>query len=89
MSVRLDGDIVFLEGPCRVEDAEPLLGLLQAGRERTVDLTDAEHLHAAVLQVLMALRPSIQGTAGDTFLRDWIAPALIGATSVEPGPQGG
>ena len=59
MSVRLDGDIVFLEGPCRVEDAEPLL------------------------------RPTIQGTAGDVFLRDWIAPALIGATSVEPGPQGG
>jgi len=89
MSVRLDGNIVFLEGACRVEDAEPLLGLLQAGRGRAVNLTDAEHLHAAVLQVLMALRPTIQGTAGDVFLRDWIAPALIGATSVEPGPQGG
>ena len=89
MSVRLDGNIVFLEGACRVEDAEALFGLLQAGRERAVNLTDAEHLHAAVLQILMALRPAIQGTAGDAFLRDWIAPTLIGATSVEPGPQGG
>ena len=89
MSVRLDGGIIFLEGPCRVEDAEPLLGLLQTGRERTVDLTDAEHLHAAVLQILMALRPAIRGTAGDAFLREWIAPALIDATFVEPGPQEG
>ena len=89
MSVRLDGNVILLEGPCRVEDAEPLLGLLQDGRERTVDLTDAEHLHAAVLQILMALRPAIQGAARDAFLQDWIVPALIGATSNEPGPQGG
>ena len=88
MSVHLDGNIIFLEGrmPCRGcgAIARPASGRPGA----TVDLTDAEHLHAAVLQVLMALRPTIQGTGGDAFLRDWIAPALIGATSVEPGPQG-
>jgi hypothetical protein len=89
MSVRLDGNVIFLEGPCRVEDAEPLLGWLQADRERMIDLTGAEHLHAAVLQVLMALRPPMRGTAGDTFLRDWIAPALMGKSPPESGPQGG
>ncbi|MBJ6127022.1 hypothetical protein [Microvirga splendida] len=87
MSVRLEGDIVLLEGPCRVEDAEPLLRLLQADRGRTVDLTGAEHLHAAVVQVLMALRPAIRGTAGDAFLRDWIAPALAGENPSESGLQ--
>jgi hypothetical protein len=76
MSLRVDGRVILLEGPCRVEDAEPLLGLLQADRGRTVDLTGAEHLHAAVLQVLMALRPAIRGTPRDGFLRDWIVPAL-------------
>jgi hypothetical protein len=79
MSVRLDGNVILLEGPCRVEDAEPLLQWLQADRGRTVDLTAAEHLHAAVLQVLMALQPVIQGAAADAFLRDWITPALRGA----------
>jgi hypothetical protein len=76
MSVRLDGNVILLEGPCRVEDAEPLLRWLQADGGRIVDLSAAEHLHAAVLQVLMALRPAIRGTAEDAFLRDWIAPAL-------------
>ncbi len=89
MSVRLAGDVIFLEGPCRVEDAEPLLGWLQADRGRTVDLAGAEHLHAAVLQVLMALRPMIQGSAEDIFLRDWITPALIGESRLKPEPQGG
>lgn len=89
MSVRLDGNVIILEGQCRVEDAEPLLGWLQADRGRTVDLTDAEHLHAAVLQVLMALQPAVRGTARDAFLRDWIIPALIGKSLLESGPQGG
>lgn len=86
MSVRLDGNVIILEGLCRVEDAEPLLACLQANRGRTIDLTRAEHLHAAVLQVLMALRPAIQGAAKDAFLRDWITPALIGESIPKSDP---
>jgi len=89
MSVRLDGNVVVLEGTCRVEDAEPLLAWLQADRARTVDVTEAEHLHGAVLQVLMALRPDIRGTAKDAFLRDWITPALMGENPAEPEPPEG
>lgn len=76
MSARLNGNIIVLEGQCRVEDAEPLLGWLQADGSRVVDLTAAEHLHTAVVQVLMALRPGIRGAGNDSFVRDWIAPAL-------------
>ena len=89
MSVRLDGNVIILEGPCRVEDAEPLLGWLQADRGRMVDLTGAEHLHAAVLQILMAVRPAVRGTAGDAFLRDWFALGFVGKNPIESGPQGG
>jgi hypothetical protein len=89
MSVRLDGNVIILEGPCRVEDAEPLLGWLQADRGRMVDLAGAEHLHAAVLQILMALRPAIRGAAEDAFLRYWITPALMGKNPPESGPQRG
>ena len=89
MSVRLDGNVVVLEGQCRVEDAEPLLAWLQADQGRSVDVTKAEHLHAAVLQVLMVLRPDVQGIAGDAFLRDWITPALTGENPPKPEPQEG
>ncbi|WP_134499800.1 hypothetical protein [Microvirga pakistanensis] len=89
MSVRLAGDAIVLEGPCRVEDAEPLLSLLQAGPDRTVDLTEASHLHAAVVQVLMALRPTLKGTGQDGFLKTWIIPALIGAESGDTPPEDG
>jgi hypothetical protein len=76
MSVRLNGNVIVLEGQCRVEDAEPLLGWLQADGSRIVDIAAADHLHTAVVQVLMALRPGIRGTGNDVFVRDWIVPAL-------------
>ncbi len=76
MSVRLDGNIVVLEGRCHVEDAEPLCAWLQADRNRIVSISGAEHLHAAVVQLLMALRPAIQGSSQDPFIRDWITPLL-------------
>ena len=85
MSARLDGNVILLEGPCRVEDAEPLLGWLQADRNRIVDLTEAEHLHAAVLQVLMALKPSIRGNAKDPFIRDWLTPIWADGPSARAG----
>jgi hypothetical protein len=89
MSARLDGNVILLEGACRVEDAEPLLGWLQADRGLIVDLTDAEHLHTAVLQVLMALRPAFKGIARDVFIREWLTPVLSEADPLGMAPHEG
>jgi hypothetical protein len=76
MSVRLDQDIILLEGQCRVEDAEPLLAMLQADGSRMVDITAADHLHAAVVQVLLAFRASVRGPSRDPFLRNFVTSIL-------------
>jgi hypothetical protein len=76
MSVRLDAEIIRLSGPCGAADAEPLATLLQAKPGRAVDLADAGHLHAAVVQALLAFRPPIAAAAGDPFTRAWLIPLL-------------
>jgi hypothetical protein len=76
MSVRLEDDTVILEGPCGVEDAEPLLALLQEARTRPVDIQGAESLHTAVFQVLLATRPPLRGASPNPFVRDWLVPIL-------------
>jgi hypothetical protein len=76
MSIRLDGTVIRIEGEARVEDAEPLLALLRAEEGRAVDLSAAGPLHAAVVQVLLALRPPIPAPPGDPFTARWIAPLL-------------
>jgi hypothetical protein len=76
MSVVLKDGTVYLEGPCRVEDAEPLLTLLRSGDAGEVDIARAAHLHAAVIQILLVFRPRIARFPADGFLKTWIEPLL-------------
>lgn len=76
MTVRLDVDIIRLEGDCHVEQAEALVQLLQDDRRRTVDLTGCQRVHAALVQALLAFKPKIQGAPADPFLRDHLMPCL-------------
>jgi len=83
MSVALFHGRVRLEGECRVEDAETLLTLLQSDPGRVVDVTGVRHVHAAVLQVLMALRPRIEGIPEDDVTARWILTRDFTAMSAE------
>ena len=52
MTVRRDGDVIRLEGDCPVEDAEMLVGLLEGGVGRTMDLSQCGSAHSAIIQSL-------------------------------------
>jgi hypothetical protein len=81
MTVRDDGDVIRLEGACRVEEAEALTALLQAGL-RPVDLALCREAHSAVLQVLLAFRPPILREPGAEPLRALLRSAT--ARSIAP-----
>jgi len=76
MSVVLEAGTIRLLGMSAVEDAEALLELLLADPPPPVDLQAATGLHAAVLQVLLTLRPEIIGPANDPFTNQWLLPLL-------------
>ena len=79
MTVRLDGQTIYLSGECRVEDAEPLVGLLVGSSSVQVDVSGAEGLHTAVIQVLIAFKPTLIGRPANPFLQDWVIPLLQSA----------
>lgn len=73
MSVRRDDrGAIILEGECPVEDAEPLLELLQASPAAPLDWTRCTRLHTAVVQVVLAARPNLVGPCGDPWLQQWM-----------------
>lgn len=85
MSVRLiEGGRVELSGHCTIEDAEVLLRHLIADPRRGIEWSSCEHLHCAVLQVLLAARPPVLGTPADAFLSQHIAPLLPSNSSRNP-----
>ena len=63
--------VIVLDGECPVEDAEALLQLLQAQPRGPVDWSACTRLHTAVLQLLMAAAPRMQGECGDAFVARW------------------
>ncbi len=77
MSVRreTDGRIVLTDA-CMVEDAEPLLQLLQETPHAACDWRQCGHLHTAVVQVILAARPALIGPCGDPWIDQWVAPRL-------------
>jgi len=79
MTIRLDDRAIHLEGDCHVEDAEPLLDLLQDKPGGTVDISALGSIHTAVLQLLLVFRPRIVGSNGNGFFESWITPLLVTA----------
>ncbi len=74
MSVRRDDNgTIALDGVCPVEDAEPLLRLLQTTPAATLDWTRCSQLHTAVLQVILAARIVPADPCGDAWIGQWIA----------------
>jgi hypothetical protein len=75
---RGENGTIVLDGVCPVEDAEPLLEMLQAaGPAATVDWRHCTQLHTAVLQVIIAVGPALVGGCGDAWVRQWVEPGAV------------
>jgi hypothetical protein len=70
---------IALTGSCGAEDALELAEWLANNRAATVDLDACTHVHAAVLQTLLAYRPTVSAALHDAFLSRWIGPLLAAA----------
>lgn len=88
MSVTRQGDLIRLDGQCRVEDAEVLTGMLQAAPQASLDLSACVELHTAVLQVILAFAPTIQlAPEAGGFLATHLAPILAQVERGAPVPN--
>lgn len=74
MGIRYLKKHAVLEGHVSVEDAESLAQWMRGHKAPAVHLGGCEHLHAAVLQVLLTWRPKVNVPPADA----WLATALQG-----------
>lgn len=68
--------VAKLEGRCEVDEAETLFEWLQEHPGGRVNLKECQALHAAVVQVLMALKPPISVAPDDKALQRWLMPVV-------------
>ncbi len=84
--MRFKKSVAVLEGVCTVEEAESLLEWLVEHPRGKVNLKRCEHLHTAVLQVLLAVRPGVSRAPEEPFLAEVIRSLLHPADARGGGP---
>jgi len=76
MPTQYDGDTIVMKGVCAIEDVDELMKYLQEHPHARVDLTGCEHMHTALLQLLMHHRVSVLGNSYSPFIWKWVTPML-------------
>jgi hypothetical protein len=76
LSITIIDPVIHITGNAGVEEAEILLVALQRNPTHSVDLSQTAHLHSAVVQLLLALRPGVSGTPEQPFLIAHVMPLL-------------
>ncbi len=76
MAIEYKKKSVIFDGVVSVEAAEDLLQWHQKNPKGRVDLSTCTHLHAAVLQVLMASHMVVSAWPQDDDLKIWLTTAL-------------
>jgi hypothetical protein len=74
VTLRWDGEAIFLQGECPADEAEELLELVLAHPAAPIDWACCRSAHTAVVQVLLAAGRPLRGLPEDEFLRRWIPP---------------
>ena len=77
VSYNTERGTIELGAHCSVEEAENLLHLFLEHKEAGVDARACEHLHTAVLQVLMAVKPTCTEPPEDVFLQQLLTPVWM------------
>lgn len=85
MSHVIEGKNLKLEGLCGVEEAEEIHEKLLEDAGLQLDLSNCEHLHAAVFQTLLLQPRAIKRAAKDDFIKRWLQPLLEQATAQKKG----
>lgn len=78
MPITYDDHLAAVSGRIGAEECQDLMTWIQSHPQGEIDLSACEHLHAAGLQCLMALKPAIRAESSD--------PRLNAAIKVSPQP---
>lgn len=78
MALEFRRNEVVLSANCGAEEALELAEWLAKRKRPKAHLGACTHLHAALLQTLLAYKPALSAAPTDPFLRRWVLPLLAG-----------
>lgn len=77
MPVVLERNLARFVDVCTVEEVMTVHEWLLKHKSARIDLSACTHMHTALLQLLLAVRPKLAAAPTDAFLAAWVAPLLL------------
>ena len=74
MAIKLGKKAARFSGVCTIDEAENLLDWVNGHQDPRADLGDCEHLHTALLQILLAHRVQVSRLPQNPWLQQWLQP---------------
>jgi hypothetical protein len=68
MPFRIEDDVVWLEGHCSVEEAQPLFDALRGMEKPIFELEGSRGLHTAIVQLILASAGNVRASPVDPVL---------------------
>jgi len=72
MPIKFIDAVARFEGQCRLEEANLLFEWLEQNPGAKIDMADCEHIHTALMQILMVAKPEVLAPPAHQFLRQWL-----------------
>jgi len=76
MSIEYKKTVAIVDGECLIEDAETLLEWVLLNPKGKINLKQCGHMHTAVLQVILATRPSVSAWPEANSESAWLVSVL-------------
>lgn len=76
MAISYDKKLAVFNEAISIEEADGLMEWLSKTPNGKIDLAQCQHLHAAILQVLMAAKPVVNAWPQNTHLSAWLSTAF-------------
>lgn len=77
MAIKQKGQVIFLEAVVGVEDAESLYTMLATTGIKKINAGQCEHMHSAVLQLIIGFHLRLTKYPDNDALAQWIRNSLL------------
>ncbi|MDQ7033147.1 MAG: hypothetical protein Q9M37_10615 [Desulfonauticus sp.] len=72
MAIVYKEDVAYFKGVCEVEEAEELLDWIKLKNTPKIDVSEMEHIHTAIAQIVLFFKPEIIGLDKNSFFGKYI-----------------
>ncbi len=72
MAIEYEENVAYLKGVCEIEEGEEFLEWIKSKDSPKIDLSEVEHMHTAIVQIILFFKPEIINLDKESFFGRYV-----------------